>query len=72
MFEVVDCGVSTSWSQGGLPCDQSHTTDGSPIVGGGMGSSIPSGVVGASVYVKGVFTDGSDSESEAWADVISR
>ena len=65
----IDCGVSGSGSHGGSsPCDddgQSQTTEGSPIVGG-----ILSGVVGASAYVNGVFTEDSDPESWELSDMV--
>ena len=51
--EVVDCGVSTIGPHGGVPCDQSHITEGSPAVGEADSTS-PFGVSGASVYVNGV------------------
>ena len=65
--------MSRSGSRGGSsPCDddgQSRTTDGSPCVGE-MVSVSPFGVVGASVYVNGVFTEDSDSEAWEFSDMV--
>ena len=77
MFACAGHGVSRSGNrEGSSPCDagQSYLTDGGDgsLRVDGIDARRPSGVSGASVHVKGVFTDDSESEVCELSDVVTK
>ena len=80
MFTCAGCGVSGIGNRdGSCSCDdgddgQSHITDGGDgsLRVDGIGVRRPLGVSGASVRVKGVFADDSESEACELSDIVTK